>query len=436
MVGSAESWAQTFGYDRYGNRTAFAQNVHGQQLPTNPVTLPQIDASTNRFQSGQGYAYDPDGNLISDPQGRRFTFNGDNKQIEVRDTQDQVLGEYRYDGCGKRIKKVTATETTVFVYDGFGKLVAEMSTAAATPNPTVNYTATDPLGSPRVLTNSRGQIVSRRDFMPFGEELAPDPVYRTANLKYGVADNVRKKFTGYERDDETALDFAEARYYNHTHGRFTAVDPLLASGKSANPQTFNRYVYSLNRPLVLTDPDGKQCGRDVEDAGLEEEPSVEKVKTAIISEKTENELTAKIAKSLNAAHFEEQRIRRTAPVQRDTAVRSAAVKDIAESLDPTVSVSASLTGPSGGVTINLVSPARPIESYVLSEITVQGQIAEHRIRTETTLNNILADANVDYQIAGADKMEITRSLVNSAVRAVGIHKNAVSSTPNKDKKDE
>lgn len=70
-----------------------------------------------------------------------------------------------------------------------------------------------------------------------------------------------KQFTGYQRDDETGLDFAEARYYNNKHGRFTAVDPLLASGKSANPQTFNRYVYTMNRPLILTDSTGLQAGR-------------------------------------------------------------------------------------------------------------------------------------------------------------------------------
>jgi hypothetical protein len=56
------------------------------------------------------------------------------------------------------------------------------------------------------------------------------------------------------------LDFAEARYYNNQHGRFTAVDPLLASGKSANPQTFNRYVYVMNSPLKFTDPSGMQAG--------------------------------------------------------------------------------------------------------------------------------------------------------------------------------
>jgi hypothetical protein len=44
--------------------------------------------------------------------------------------------------------------------------------------------------------------------------------------------------------------------YENRHGRFTTVDPLLASGKSANPQTFNRYVYVTNSPLAMTDPTG------------------------------------------------------------------------------------------------------------------------------------------------------------------------------------
>jgi RHS repeat-associated protein len=114
------------------------------------------------------------------------------------------------------------------------------------------------LGSPRVITDSNGQVISRRDFMPFGEEIVNNIGERaSASLKYNVADSVRQKFTGYQKDEETQLDFAEARMYENRHGRFTAVDPLLASGKSANPQSFNRFVYCQNRPLVLTDPTGQ-----------------------------------------------------------------------------------------------------------------------------------------------------------------------------------
>ena len=69
------------------------------------------------------------------------------------------------------------------------------------------------------------------------------------------------------------LDFAEARYYNNSHGRFTAVDPLLASGKSANPQTFNRYAYTMNRPLILTDSTGLQAGKPVKPEDIK--PTIE-----------------------------------------------------------------------------------------------------------------------------------------------------------------
>jgi hypothetical protein len=48
----------------------------------------------------------------------------------------------------------------------------------------------------------------------------------------------------------------QARYYQNLQGRFTSADPLLASGRSANPQSWNRYSYVLNNPVRLTDPTG------------------------------------------------------------------------------------------------------------------------------------------------------------------------------------
>ncbi len=252
-------WKQAYGYDRYGNRTGFSQDVGGQQLNINNLTLPQIDQNTNRFSANQGYTYDKNGNLIRNAENWQFIFNGDNKQTQVKDFGGNPIGTYYYDGEGKRIKKVTNSETTVFVYDGLGKLIAEYSNQL-TQNPTINYIATDPVNSIRAITNKQGEIVSRRDFMPFGEELNSGVGPRNSSLKYSVngQDAVRKRFTGYEKDSETGLDFAEARYYKNNHGRFTAVDPLLASGKSANPQTFNRYTYVLNGPLQFTDPSGMQ----------------------------------------------------------------------------------------------------------------------------------------------------------------------------------
>jgi RHS repeat-associated protein len=257
-------WKETYGYDRYGNRSSHSKFSLTNQLTATKITDPTIDQNTNRFDDGQDYSYDHNGNLIADVESRGFTFNADNKQTKV--TQNGVaVGEYFFDGEGKRVKKVVydpngtgaVTEVTVFVYST-GKLIGEYSTKAPPQNPTTSYTATDQLGSPRVITNALGQVTSRRDFMPFGEEITPDTSYRTASLTYNTADNVRQKFTGYQKDDETGLDFAEARMYENRHGRFTAVDPLLASGKSADPQTFNRYVYTGNEPIRRVDHDGAE----------------------------------------------------------------------------------------------------------------------------------------------------------------------------------
>ena len=107
-----QSWIQQFGYDRYGNRNTFNQLIG--QISQN--LTPTIDQSTNRFVAGQGFIYDLSGNVIRDVEGRQFTFNGDNKQVKVMDSQNSVIGEYFYDGEGKRVKKVTNLETTIFVY--------------------------------------------------------------------------------------------------------------------------------------------------------------------------------------------------------------------------------------------------------------------------------------------------------------------------------
>ena len=138
-----------------------------------------------------------------------FIYDAENKQVEVRDAQQNIIGQYRYDGDGRRIKKhVPSTgEVTVFVYDASGKSIAEYSTQTA-QDPKVSYTTSDHLGSPRILTDENGSVISRRDFHPFGEEILTPQ--RVQGLGY-QHDDVRQKFTGYERDTESDLDFAQAR---------------------------------------------------------------------------------------------------------------------------------------------------------------------------------------------------------------------------------
>jgi len=258
VTGSTQNWIQQFGYDRYGNRTSFSETVGSRTINTTPT----VDANTNRFLGGQGFSYDVNGNIIQDidpktSHSRSFTFDGDNKQTEVKDltNSNHLLGTYYYDGEGHRVKKVTDSETTTFVYS-LGRIVAEYSTMVSS-TPSVGYTTADHLGSPRVITDQTGEVRSRRDFLPFGEEIYSGIGPRTGDegLKYSSSvDDIRRKFSVYQRDEETELDFAQLRMYSSSYGRFTGTDPVAADVYT--PPSLNRYQYCLNNPLRFIDLGG------------------------------------------------------------------------------------------------------------------------------------------------------------------------------------
>jgi len=160
-------------------------------------------------------------------------------------------------------QRAAECERTKFVYNVTRRLVAGYSTIVAnSTDAKVAYLTNDHLGSPRILTDANGSVISRRDFHPFGEEIgtlavAPgSPQPRTATLGY-TTDTIRQKFTGYERDDETDLDFAEARMYESRLGRFSTTDPSRKSIIAAKPQSWHRYNYCFNNPLILVDKNGK-----------------------------------------------------------------------------------------------------------------------------------------------------------------------------------
>ncbi len=260
VTGTTSNWKQTYTFDRYGNRRFDQANTTFPASFSNPnVMNPTIDPANNRFTTGQNWSYDAAGNITVDPDGRTFTYDGENKQVEVKNSSSASLGTYYFDGDGKRVKKVVPStgETTVFVYDAAGKLVAEYSTIVA-PIETakVQYLTNDNLGTPRINTDANGAITSRSDYMPYGEEIIALGG-RSSTEKY-VADDVRQGFTGYINDGETGLDFAEARMYSNTLGRFTGVDPICINAKRlVDPQQLNLFIYVRNNPMMYVDPTGE-----------------------------------------------------------------------------------------------------------------------------------------------------------------------------------
>jgi RHS repeat-associated protein len=135
----------------------------------------------------------------------------------------------------------------------FGAVVVVPALAAAqTTTQVVEYYHTDAIGSVRAVTkqvNGQWQVVARHDFMPFGEEVAPQNPPQDKRL-----------FTGKERDSETGQDYFEARYLRVSIGRFTSPDPVrVRPDRLLDPQRLNSYSYVANNPLGRIDPDGRDA---------------------------------------------------------------------------------------------------------------------------------------------------------------------------------
>jgi len=263
-IAGSTTLKQTFEIDRYGNRR-FDTSTSGLTTTLGSCTTmcnPTFDATNNRITSS-GFSFDSSGNTTRDAADRKFTYDAENKQTKAEtlsagtNTVTGTIGEYSYDGDGKRVKKhVPSTgETTIFVYDAADKQIAEYSTIVAdSTDAKVAYLTADHLGSPRINTDVNGAVTARHDYHPFGEEIYTSQ--RTTALNYS-ADTLRKQFTGYERDDETNLDFAEARMYANRLGRFSRPDSVFSDSSSVDPQSWNLYLYGRNNPLTFVDPIGK-----------------------------------------------------------------------------------------------------------------------------------------------------------------------------------
>ncbi len=158
--------------------------------------------------------------------------------------------------AGSSAQKILPSGTTNYVYDAFGRLVAEYATNPTESPCTTCYLSYDHLGSVRMVTDASATVIARHDFLPFGEELPPNSASR--NGQWGPGDdNITQKFTGQIRDEETDLDYFNARYFGAALGRFTSPDPQNAGADPANPQSWNAYSYVLGNPLASVDPSGR-----------------------------------------------------------------------------------------------------------------------------------------------------------------------------------
>jgi RHS repeat-associated protein len=271
LNGKTKFWGNSYIYDAWGNL------VGKTNLPTpkcSPESLDVTADTQNRLhvKFGADYQYDAAGNM---------TYHALSAQNYSYDAENRITGAngftYTYDGDGNRVGKSNGTTGTLYWYmapgvvaesDASGNLQSEYvffhgGRIARRDNPTgtgsVFYYFSDHLKTTDIVTGAQGNIKNESDFYPFGGE-----------LQFSNSDSNHYKFTGKERDSETALDYFGARYYSSALGRFITSDwaakaTAVPYAEFADPQSLNLYTYVRDIPTTRFDADGHEDGKSLGD---------------------------------------------------------------------------------------------------------------------------------------------------------------------------
>ncbi|MGA2335720.1 MAG: RHS repeat-associated core domain-containing protein [Terriglobales bacterium] len=204
-------------------------------------------------------AFDANGNTLTDPSGKQYSWDFENRvtQVVVPGTGTVT---FKYDPFGRRVYKSSPTFTGIFAYDGYnlietmtsaGSILARYTLTQNIDEPlamqrsgATSYYESDGLGSVTSLTSSTGSVANTYTYDSFG-----NLTNFTGTLRNPF------EYAGREWDSETSLYFNRARYYSPSTGRFLWEDPIRFWGG------VNFYGYVLNSPTNLIDPLGL-CGCD------------------------------------------------------------------------------------------------------------------------------------------------------------------------------
>ena len=222
--------------------------------------LPLFTSSAIPVFASATYSYDANGNLTSDGVNC-YTYNDANQVSQVKNcVSNQVVAQYVYDYQGNRLVKKnyvsgTLNNTVYSPNDGYEtKKLSNGSTqntsyyyvndelvAKKNPDGTKNYYLSDNLHSTSILASQSGSVIESSSYYPFG-------AIRTGGTQG------KYLYTGQQNDQETGLDYYNARYYSPQIRHFTQPDNVIAD--PYNPQNLNRYAYVNNNPLTHNDPSG------------------------------------------------------------------------------------------------------------------------------------------------------------------------------------
>jgi RHS repeat-associated protein len=236
-------WSQTFSYyDPFGNIEKSGSSTFSATYSSSTNRMTLIGSSTP--------SYDSDGNVTNDflhtyawdGYGRPTTIDGVGatydalgRMVELNNSGSYT--DFRYSPTGFMMQTDAPSGSSAFVPSPGGAVAIWTSTG------NILYRHPDWLGSSRFTSAQNQTMYSDSAYGPFGE------VYAQA----GTAD---ASFTGMNQGTVSNLYDFPAREYG-IQGRWPSPDPSgIAAVDPTDPQSWNRYAYTRNSPLNLTDPSG------------------------------------------------------------------------------------------------------------------------------------------------------------------------------------
>jgi len=171
-----------------------------------------------------------------------YEYNPGKQRNVSRYSVNNVVQTTRY-YSGSYEKEITGSTTKEFDYICSPEGLAAI--AVKTGNTRIMYYAhTDHLGSLRLLSDANKSIASRYYYDAWGKRTLVSGSHIT-----------NRGFTMHEHLDDFGLINMNARLYDPVIGRFLSPDPYVQAPDFS--QSYNRYSYAGNNPLVYTDPDGE-----------------------------------------------------------------------------------------------------------------------------------------------------------------------------------
>ncbi len=253
------------------------------------------------------YDYDDAGNMIMMPHLSTMRWQhadqlqATSKQVVSSGTPETTY--YTYDASGIRVRKITERQATAgstptrknercylggmeryLEYEGDGvttrleretldvtddrkrialieTIVKDSGVGRLTPSSRFRFQIDNHLGSSAIELDKNGKLITYEEYLPYG-----GTSFHAARSATEVSAK-RYKYSGKERDEETGLDYCNARYYCSWLGRWASVDP---AGLFDGP---NPYQYAQCNPVRYNDPSGLQSHEAENDPNNPQNPA-------------------------------------------------------------------------------------------------------------------------------------------------------------------